>query len=305
MTKIVNAVGLSGELSRGRWRRFGTWLVLLWRRLLAALRRPTPSPPLLPPPPAPGRLTERWNTPQPIAVPARGYVFDFHVGAAFIWSSDGLPRETLNGSARFFMPYATRTLTRLAAEHARDFAPHRARELEVELQRTLAGMSPWRYERHGAVVTCRPHVWVRLDDRVKAAVQPYWEQLIKLDCEHDVHVKRARYAEHLSRQWLAVLEQLLDNPLAAGAARMTEKELAEVVQGIMTEQKTAQAKLDELLADRIRNGDAFERAESFETLLQRLRAEMGDDATMAGRTKTAAAFPLSDAFYGESRNAHN
>lgn len=258
--------------SSAAWRRFGAWLRALWHRLVAALRAPEPvplpAPP--PPPPPPGRLTERRDLQAPIIVPARGYVFTFRVHATFIWSSEGIPREVLSGCAQYFMPYAIRNLTRLAAARARNVVPHRARELEVELQRATAESGPQPYERNGVRVTCQPHVWVELDDGVKQAVKPYWEQLIKLDCEYDVDVKRAQYLDRLSRQWLAILGQLVDNPVAGGAAKMTNESLAAVVSDLIAEQNATTQRLEDLLAERLHNGGAFEQSAAFDLLVERL-----------------------------------
>lgn len=257
----------------GSWRRLRAWLRALWHGLLAALRGPETVPiPPPPPPPPPGRLTERRDVSAPIVVPARGYVFTFHIRVAFIWASEGIPRETLSGSAQYFMPYALRALTRLAAPRARNFAAHRAREFEVELQRAVAESGPWRYERGGVQVTCQPYVWVELDDGVKQAVRPYWEQLIKLDCEYEVDVKRAQYADRLSRQWLSILEKLVESPVAGGAARMTNESLAAVVQDLIAQQQAATQRLEDLLGERLRNGDAYEQATSFDILAEQLKA---------------------------------
>ncbi|MCO1594870.1 hypothetical protein M8C17_06785 [Micromonospora sp. RHAY321] len=277
-------ISTGGGSDPGLWRRFGHWLLTLWRRLIAALQGPQPAPAPAPPPPPtppppPGRLTERRDAQAPIVVPARGYVFNFTVRAAFVWSSDGLPREMLSGSAQYFLPYAVRALTRLAAARARNFPAHRAREFEVEFQRALADMGTWRYERGGVQVTCQPHVWVQLDERVKQAVRPYWEQLIKLDCEYDVDVKRAQYAERLSRQWLSILEKLVDSPVAGGAARMTNENLASVVQDLIAEQKATAQRLEDLLEERMRNGDIFEQATSFDLLAERLRGQPRSTST--------------------------
>lgn len=87
------------------------------------------------------------------------------------------------------------------------------------------------------MITCHCHVWVQLDDRVKQAVRPYWEELIKLDCEHNVQLKRAQYADRLSRQWTTILEKLADNPVAGGAAQMPEEEFAAVVERLLSEQQ--------------------------------------------------------------------
>ncbi|MFY1597091.1 hypothetical protein [Micromonospora sp. WMMD737] len=265
MTDTINTAS-----SPAAWRRFGSWLLTLWHRLVAALRgpEPVPMPPPPPPPPPPGRLTERRDAQAPIIVPARGYVLTFRVHSTFVWSSEGIPREILNGSAQYFMPYAIRALTRLAAARARNVVAHRARELEVELQRAITESGPWRYERNGVRVACQPYVWVELDDGVKRAVKPYWEQLIKLDCEYDVDVKRAQYVDRLSRQWLTILEKLVDNPVSGGAAKMTNESLAAVVRDLLAEQSATAQRLEEILAERLSKGDAFEQAASFDLLVR-------------------------------------
>ncbi|MFY1703050.1 hypothetical protein ACN28G_15105 [Micromonospora sp. WMMA1923] len=217
----------------------------------------------------------------PIVVSARGHVFTFNIRAALVWSSDGISREVLNGSAQACTPYAVRALTRLAAARARNYPAHRARELEVELQRRLAEDGPWRFERGSARLTCHPYVWVELDEGVKQAVRPYWEQLIKLDCEHDVDTMKAQYADRLSQHWLTVLEKLVDSPMAGGAARLTDEALAAVVQDLLAERHAADQRLDDLLVDRLDSDDAYERATSFDILAERRRAN--HKAAGAGR----------------------
>ncbi|GAB3053293.1 hypothetical protein [Micromonospora schwarzwaldensis] len=277
MTDTTNTAG-----SPAAWRRFRSWLLTLWHRLVAALRgpEPVPMPPPPPPPPPPGRVTERRDAPAPIIVPARGYVFTFRVHATFVWSSEGIPREFLSGSAQYFMPYAVRALTCLAAARARNVVAHRARELEVELQRAIADSGSWRYERNGVRVTCQPYVWVELDEAVKKAVKPYWEQLIKLDCEYDVDAKRAQYVDRMSRHWLAILDKLVDNPVASGAAKMTNESLAAVVRDLIAEQNATAQRLEDLLGERLRNGDAYEQATSFDILAERLNTHGPKPTTM-------------------------
>jgi hypothetical protein len=110
--------------------------------------------------------------------------------------------------------------------------------------------------------------------------------LIQLDCEHDVQMKRAEYAERLSKQWMTVLTDVVANPLAGGAAIMTEKEFAEVVEKIVAERKSAAEKLEKLLEEKVRDGDAFERMEHFETLRKRL--ELDADRIFAGKATPTA-----------------
>ncbi|MFC7277567.1 hypothetical protein ACFQS1_26535 [Paractinoplanes rhizophilus] len=262
--------------SVSRWLRFSAWLGRTWRAFLALFSPPEPEPvspappPPPPPPPPPGRLSGRRSPQRPMVVPASGYIFTFLVHATFIWGSDGLYQDELNSSIEGLMPYATRRLKALAAQHARQYPPHRARELELALQEDLRENGPWKLHWRGADLTCQPYAWVELDEQVKQAVQPYWEQLIKLDCEHDVQMRRAEYAETLSKQWTAILTELVGSPVADGAAEMTEKELAEVVRKIVAEQKAASEKLEDLMAKKVEDGDTFERSDHFTALRERL-----------------------------------
>ncbi|XVU30447.1 hypothetical protein ACQPZJ_14735 [Actinoplanes sp. CA-054009] len=218
-----------------------------------------------------------------MVVPANGYIFTFEVHASFIWTAEGVHQEELSSAVDSLMPYAVRRLKALAAQHARQHPPHRARELEVRLQQELDESQVWRFSWRGLALTCRPHIWVELEERVKQAVQPYWEQLIKLDCEHDVQTRRAEYAEKLSKQWATILTDLMGSPVADGAAEMTEKDLAEVVRKIVMEQKAAAEKLEDLMTKKADGGDAFERSEHFEALRERLerRADRLFEATGA------------------------
>ncbi|MDG4766451.1 hypothetical protein O7632_20445 [Solwaraspora sp. WMMD406] len=231
---------------------------------------PELSPPS-PPPAPPGRLTELRDAPAPIVVPARGYLFAFRVHTSFVWSSEGLPRETLNGCVKIFIPYAIRALTRLAAARARNVAAHQAEELEVELQRTIDAFGPLRYEYGEARVDCQACVSVELDDRVKQAVQPYWEQLIRLDCEYDVDTKRAQYIARMSRQWSTILEDLLDNPVAGGAATLSNQALAAVVRDFLAARKAEADQLADRLAEYSRNGAGYEQSAYFDLLMDKAR----------------------------------
>lgn len=265
------------KLSRAGWGSgLWKWLVLGWRWLLSVLRGPVPAeePPSEPEPlpQPPGRLRERRSLASPLVVPASGYIFDFNVYATCVWGSTGLYRAELVDAVRYLMPYVVREMKALAANEGRHHPPHHAEQFEIRLQQILANRDVWRYRWGGTEVTCRASVWVGLDERVKRAVEPYWEQLIKLDCEHNVQLKKVEYANRLSREWLDVLTDLVGNPLADGAAKMTEVALSSVVEKIVAERKSASAKLDKLLEEKAYGGDLFDQEERYELLKARLEA---------------------------------
>lgn len=253
------------------WLRFSAWLGRAWRAFIRALSPPESLPPTpVSPPPLPPQVRGQRTLQTPLVVPASGYVFTFRVHATFHWSAEGVYQEQLSSLMDALAPYPIRRLKALAARHARNHAPHHAREMEQELQQALIEVGPWSFALRGIAATCRPYVWVELDEQVKEAVRPYWEQLIRLDCEHDVRVRRAEYTERLSRQWTEILADLLGSPAAAGAAEMTEKELAEVVGRIVAEQRAAGEKLEDMMAEKANSSDMQERSEHFEQLRERL-----------------------------------
>ncbi|MEU7754903.1 hypothetical protein [Micromonospora sp. NPDC049171] len=103
-------------------------------------------------------------------------MYSFYVRATFSWSSPvSLRAEVLSSYVQYFQPTAIQRLTRLAADAARDLPPHRAGDLEVALQQALAEDPLWHYQRGDIMLTCRPDVAVRLDERIMPALQPHVE----------------------------------------------------------------------------------------------------------------------------------
>ncbi|PWU62130.1 hypothetical protein DLE60_01970 [Micromonospora globispora] len=245
----------SGSTSVDRWRprfewsRFWKqtesvreWLLRLWEQTTRALQETAPVTAAAAPASAlTGPLSERLDIPVPIRVSGRGRTFNFHIYARCVWSSENLRREELLSAAYQYTPEVIRRLTRLAAAQAVNFAPHRAAELEVELQRVLSEKAPWCYVRGGGVVTCQPHVWVELDERVRKLALPYWEKLVRLDYEHDV----AEYADWLNRQ----RESGPDNPRngASTGARRNGDDAVDDVRQVVADLRAAAQRLEDLL----------------------------------------------------------
>jgi hypothetical protein len=187
------------------------WWARNWDRLVAALQDEEPVGLAAPATPS-GPLVEQRTAPRQIVVPAQGYVYSFHIRATFAWSSTvSLRAEVLTWYADYFMPQAIQRLTRLAADAARDLPPHRAGDLEVALQRALAEDPLWHYQRGDITLTCRPDAAVRLDERIMPALQPHVDRLVKLEYQFDEQIRKARYAEELSRQWVTILNDHTDD----------------------------------------------------------------------------------------------
>jgi hypothetical protein len=248
----------------------GGRLSRLWRAIAAWLSPPEPIAP--DPAPSPGRLTQRQDVIEPFPLPALGHVFDFSVFASLRWTSDGLTCDEFYDQKQKLVSAARRELRHVADALAGKYEPYRARELEDELNRQLDEIKPWRFPLDTGELSCRAAVRVSLDDRVRQYMQPYWERRIKMECEHEVELRRAQLADQLTQRWLAVLERLRDNPLADGAARLAERELADVMTKVRANLREDANKLQEFLDNTLRNSvDAYERAEAFDLAIDELR----------------------------------
>ncbi|MDG4781708.1 hypothetical protein O7614_18810 [Micromonospora sp. WMMD961] len=236
----IRALVVARDGSVRGWR----WWARNWDRLVAALQDEAPVGLAAPAPSGP--LIEQRTAPRQIVVPAQGYVYSFHIRATFAWSSAVSVRaEVLSWYADYFMPQALQRLTRVAADAARELAPHRAADLERHLQQSLAEQGPWGYKRGDLEVSCEPDVAVRLDEQIRRAVQPQIDRLVDLDCRLEEHLQRARYAEELSRRWLGILDEHL--AVAGG-----DPDLASARQHMLSRQRDAVRWIDELLGQRRR-----------------------------------------------------
>ncbi len=230
--RVFRALVVARDGSVRGWR----WWARNWDRLVAALQDEAPVGSAAAPSPS-DPLIEQRDAPRLIAVPARGYVYSFYIRATFAWSSPATMRaEVLSWYVQYYQPNAIQRLTRLAADAARDLPPHRAGDLEVALQQALADDPVWHYQRGDVVVTCRPDAAVRLDERIMPALQPHVDRLIKLEYQFDEQIRKARYAEQLSRQWVAILSDDAD-----------DQDVAEAREHMLTAQREAARWITDLL----------------------------------------------------------
>ncbi|MEU2614512.1 hypothetical protein ABZ570_23450, partial [Micromonospora sp. NPDC007271] len=255
------STGRGRQVARQTGRRLVAGLHTLWGNLLPLLQKlwAAADGDVPPPPVDEGLKLEHRETLSPIVVAAKGHVFSFTVRTVLTWSATGLRPEVLIWYAGHFRPAAIQRLRRIVADRARDVAPHRAGDLEVALQTALDEQAPWRYERGDVTVECRPEVWsVRQDDRVREALRPHWDRLIELECEYELYVTRARYAEELNRRWVALLDEMVDDPAGGEEAEAIAEELSRARRHMAAEQQSAAQWSAELLRDRRRFDRIFE-----------------------------------------------
>ncbi|MFF5174651.1 hypothetical protein ACFY3U_18715 [Micromonospora sp. NPDC000089] len=256
----------SPEEPRRRWtdqgRELGTQVALvlrtLWSRQLSPVLQRVLSAaaadPSAPPPPA-DDLVERHETAGAVVVPAQGHVFAFTVRTTLTWTSTGVHASALAWYAQHFTADALDRVRRIAAERSPTVPAHRAGDLEAALRRTIAEREPppWRYRRGPVSVDCRPDLSVRLDERVAEVLRPHWEGLIRLDCENELFIRRARYAERLNRHWVTIMDEFVDGP--GDAAQALKEEVARARRHMMAEQEAAARWSEHLLRERRRYED--------------------------------------------------
>ncbi|SCG74139.1 hypothetical protein [Micromonospora coxensis] len=218
-----------------------------WWHALFPPTTPVPAAPL--PPLVPPTVSFRQDAPQPILVPARGDAFDFHLHAVYVWTARHMTFEELRFRAERYLSWAGGIIRDRAVDLAREYEPHRSHDLERALNERLAGQ---RWPRDESAPQFSAQVRVRPDDRVRERLRPYWEERIKLECDHELQKIRARQVDELTRRWCAVLQALEDDPVTAHAARLTGEQFAEVFRRYVEERRETVPDLVGLLREAVR-----------------------------------------------------
>ncbi|MFI7609535.1 hypothetical protein ACIBTV_31085 [Micromonospora sp. NPDC049366] len=238
-------------------------------------------------PPAPD-LTQRRRHPRPIVVPARGYVFSFHIDVMFTWYSEGLREDQLGAWSMQFADLARRDVEHQAADLARHFHPHQACSLEIQLNRLLS-RAYRRYERRDVVLRCKPEVRVRLDEDVRSELRHAHLQRLRAESEHELTLRRIQLTDQVTQRWITLIGRLRRDPLAHAALLLSDKELAKVLdQYVLKEERTnidhLAARLEEALSRSGRVGEPLEEHEAAEiiNLLNDILKDQADSAPDVG-----------------------
>ncbi len=181
-----------------------------------------------------------------LTVPARGDVFDFRVFPNFVWTAKGMSQRSVERWATQLSLQACRMIRAAIAPIARTFPPHHTQELEERLNTHLRNRS-WPVGSDGVRLRISPQVRVEHDPRLEDQLRPYWEQRIKLECDHELGIRRAELTEKLTRSWCDILAGLEGNPLSRHAARLTDGPFADVFVAFIDQQQSVVHEMVDLL----------------------------------------------------------
>ncbi|MFJ8580849.1 hypothetical protein [Micromonospora sp. NPDC093277] len=237
---------------------------------------------VLAPPPAAVSASFRQDVPQPILVPAKGDAFDFRLHAVYTWTGQNMTYDELRFRAERYLFWAGGIVREQTVDLARQHEPHRSHELEQALNLRLSGQ---RWPRQGNLPYFTVQVRVSPDERVRERLRPYWEDRIKLECDHELEKIKARQADDLTRRWCGVLLNLEDDPVTAHAARLTGEQFAEVYRRYVAERRETVPELVELLREAVRGHNDLgmgpsEYTQAWDTALRTYERQHGlDDRT--------------------------
>ncbi|WP_433532616.1 hypothetical protein ACQPYA_11630 [Micromonospora sp. CA-263727] len=204
-------------------------------------------------PAAPPQVTFRQDVPHPLLVPAKGDAFDFRLHVVYFWTASYMSFEELQLRAETLLPWAGGIVRERAVDLAREHEPHRAHDLERALNNLLMHQ---RWPQDPKLPQFSVRLRVSPDEQVRKRLRPYWEERIKLECDHELEKIRARQADDLTRRWGAVLQSLQDDPVTAHAARLTGEQFAEVFRRYVEERRDIVPDLVSLLREAVKgHGD--------------------------------------------------
>jgi hypothetical protein len=235
----------------------------------------------------PGPLSRRQGMSDPILLPAEGDTFDFGVRPVFTWHSEGLTTQELDSWIARLSSKARRTLSDTAADVARSFPPHRARELEARLNQDLQDRS-WSHTEDRVTLRYEVRVRVEPDERVREQMRPFWEKRIRMECEHELDRRRAELVDELTQKWSSILEKLHEDPLTSHAARLGEEQFAKVFGEFVADRKQGIQQIIELLREAVKQQNTLglgpsEYTRSWDAALEALLRQYGLDGERSAR----------------------
>lgn len=233
---------------------------------------PRPPAPLRPAALGPARETRRLK---PMAVPAEGDVFNFHVFPWVTWHGDGLTQDQLIEIADRQEGEIRTLLMQEISDVSRTYLPHHALALEQHLNGRFSQPQSLGY---GVMLRWEARVQVLPEGRVQEKLRPYLEQRMEMDSDQYLKLRRAELVDELTQRWSEVLQRLRNQPFTLQAAKLAEQEFAKIIEELGKKESDALEKLRVLLKDASSGHNdlgLYEYAEVFDKLVKQLEQRAG------------------------------
>jgi hypothetical protein len=194
--------------------------------------------------------TCRQESTEPIPLLAEGDAFNFRVFPTYMWRGYAHSRDELWDEILQLRGHARRKAVQLLRPIARTFAPHRARELEIAVNKRTDD-DWWTISQQGRTYWVNLAVRAEPDELVQEQMRPYWEARIKAECDHELGLQRARQADELTRRWSTIFDNLEKDPRAAHAAKLSAEDFAAVFGSFIDARQKTVRDLLRLLRDAV------------------------------------------------------
>jgi hypothetical protein len=207
---------------------------------LRSLFRPRPRYDAIPEPPvgyaSDVEVMERRDPDEPLSVPSTGDCYRFTVEYHVTWSATGMTRDALRDRISTHSASVKHDLVDRIWPVGRDFEPHDAVGAEKRMNEVLG--SGWCYGVRGEVA-CAVRVRVTCDERIREKQLSYYEQLVGMDSQHMLNLRRLGHVKVELGEWRTLIEDFGEALTVVHAARLVDEDVSTVLKSLAAARKAS------------------------------------------------------------------
>lgn len=270
-----------GNTRRGLWRR-------IWDALTGSEQEAAVTP--MQPPIDLDEVMERRDGGEPLLIPSRGEGFDFAVSYDVVWSATRCTREGLAGRIERHENSVRHDVLERIWSVGREFHPHDPHSAELRMSERLSG--GWCYGPDRESVRCEIKIRVNSDVRIGEMQAGYYEQLVAMDCDHMLKLRRMENVACELKGWRQVVEELGDAITVVHAARLVDPEVSAVLTSHAAERRKSAEDLVTVLRDATRDHaqvGLYEFANAYDLAVRSFMQQQGLTASTLAETFEANA----------------
>ena len=223
-----------------------------WRRIWDAFvgREPEPA--------APAALlvgldevVEHRSIGEPLLIPSRGEGFNFSVSYDVLWSAYRCTQDELMRRIERHENSVRHDLLQRIWPVGREFYPHDPHAAERRMIERIS--DGWCYGPERESVRCDIKIRVSSDARIGEMQAGYYEQLIAVDGDHMLKLRRMENMACELKGWRQVLEEFGDSITVVHGARLVDPEVSAVFTSLAAERRKSAEDLVTVLRDATRD----------------------------------------------------